>query len=592
MNKSYQNFNEKVKYNLDLVNIASEYVNMEKSGKNYKGLCPFHQEKTPSFMISPDKQLFYCFGCNKGGDIFDFIMEIENITFKESLKILAERAGLELPNQSQRQKQRAQKRDKLFEINNLAARFYHYILLNTETAKPALKYLRERDFTEKDLEKFSLGYAPDKWKTLMNFLLKKGYSRKELKNAGLIQYKNENYYDRFRGRIIFPIFNIRGEVLAFGARLLNEKESSMPKYLNSPGTLIYNKGDNLYGINWAKKSIRKTRMAIIMEGYTDVLTAQRKGLKNTVASLGTSLTSAQARLLKRYAEIAYIAYDADAAGAQAALRGLDILKKSGIKVKVIRLPVDQDPDDYLKDHGVDKFKKLQESALSLMDFKINQIINKENQDSSEDKISLSRKLLNLIVNIEDAIEQDIYIEKIADKLNLREDSIRQELKKYKKDINNNKKNNTAKTNKTNSLNNINKLQEKILKVYIDDPEFRDIIQKNIKIEHFTGLNKKAAKWLFCNNIGNISSGVDTIKDSETKDFLLSLTVKEDFNQEISLSSLKNWLSKLKNNILNKYKQKIYNKLSKNDFINLETLNNLLTNYKKIISQERGELNEQ
>ncbi|MFW6238601.1 MAG: DNA primase, partial [Halanaerobiales bacterium] len=263
-----RDFSQKVKRSVDIVEVVSDYVNLKKVGKNYQALCPFHQENTPSFTVNPENQFYYCFGCGAGGDVYDFLMEIENITFFESLKILAGRVGLEIPNQSRKSRRINKKRETFFELYRLAARFYNYLLRERDIARQAREYLQQRGFEEEEIEKFHLGYAPDRWRALLKFLTGKGYDREELLEAGLISKSNNNYYDRFRNRIIFPIFNVRGEVLSFGGRIINNNIDS-PKYLNSPETLLYSKGDNLYGLNWARDIVRKEGSAVIMEGYTD-----------------------------------------------------------------------------------------------------------------------------------------------------------------------------------------------------------------------------------------------------------------------------------------------------------------------------------
>ncbi|MFW6007285.1 MAG: DNA primase [Halanaerobiales bacterium] len=581
MNTSYEDFKEKVKNSVDIVEVISEYVDLKKVGKNYKGLCPFHQEKTPSFTINPEKQFYHCFGCGVGGDVYEFMMEIENITFKESLNLLSERAGLQPPSRTNKQKEYYNKRDKLFNINNLSARFYHYLLLNKDVGKKALSYLNKRGFTEKDIKKFELGYAPDRWKSLLNFLVKKGYQKEELVKAGLIRKKNSNYYDRFRGRIIFPIFNIRDEVLAFGARLLDEENTDMPKYLNSPGTLIYNKGNNLYGINWAKSSIRKTGEAIIMEGYTDVLTAHKAGINNTVASLGTALTRSQAKVLNRLADIVYIAYDADTAGAAATLRGLDILKKSGLKVKVINLPEGEDPDDFIRNNSKKDFLNLQNKALSLIDFKINQIIGDKDGDNLEveDKVNLSHNIIKVLSSIEDPIEQDVYIQRIAEKMKLDKELIKNELKKVKKKDKNNKKRYNKNINNTKSLSSIIKLERKIIKFYIDFPEYRKDIIKRIKPQFFSNNYKKVAKWLWSNYSQSISTDVKKLEDEKIKSIIMSLLVSEE--NMVNFSTVENWIDKVKGNVIFKNKLKLYKKLQEPDKITLASLNKLLYSYKDI-----------
>lgn len=595
MAKYSREFPQEVKENLDIVDVISEYVNLKKSGKNYKGLCPFHQEKTPSFTVNPENQYYYCFGCGAGGDVFNFLMEIENITFVKSLKLLARRAGLELPTQNEYQKKLNKKREKVFEIYKLTAKFYNYLLLEMDVGLRAVKYLQNRTFTRKEMNRFYLGYAPDRWRALLNFLTKKGYNKAELKKAGLILRSNKNgkYYDRFRGRVIFPIFNVRGEVLAFGGRIINSSDNSGPKYLNSPETLIYNKGDNLYGLNWARKTMRKTDSAVIMEGYTDILRAHKEGITNAVASLGTALTGEQARLLKRYASTVYIAYDADTAGAKATLRGLDILKEAGLTVKIVSLPSNMDPDDFIKEEGKTAFGELQENALNLVDFKIKQIIGDRDKVETEEKIALSRELVELIAGLNDSIEREIYLQKITDRLEISTDVLKERLKQLRREKKRNKKDKkykdsyTKNVNKTNSSNNIIELERKILKAFIEYPGYRDSIISTIEPDFFSVSHQKVAEILWENSNRNIQYIIDNIDENlELKQRLTAFAVEE--YEEITISLVQSWIrGLLENNKLEK-KMEIFRELQADKKIELEDLNNLLVNFQALCKVFRKE----
>jgi len=389
-------FIDELKENVDIVDLISDYLELKKTGNRYKGLCPFHSEKTPSFFVNPDNNFYHCFGCGAGGDSINFVMEIENLTFIESVKMLAERSGMELPDMSNQQRQVYKEREKIFSLNKLAARFYNYLLTDTNMGKEALEYLNKRGFNEEDIKRFNLGYAADEWQLLLNFLKKKDFSMHLIKKAGLISEGNNNsHYDKFRNRVMFPIFNNRGEVIAFGGRILDSEDNYGPKYLNSPETQIFSKKKNLYGLHLAKDRIRKENSCIIMEGYTDVIQAHKNGFKNSIASLGTAFTEEQAKLIKRYAENAYIAYDADTAGNKATLRGLDILNNTGINVKVIELEEGSDPDQLLKNEGSDVFNELIENAVNLIDFKINMIV----KDKNLSEPGIRKKVLRSIVEL-------------------------------------------------------------------------------------------------------------------------------------------------------------------------------------------------
>ncbi len=328
---------EEIRNHCDIVNIISEYVHLKPAGKGFRGLCPFHEEKTPSFMVSPEKQLFHCFGCGEGGNVYNFIMKYEKVSFFEAVKMLAKKSGVSLPANEEKENILYRKKERLSKLNNLVANYYREGLFRTPQGEKILNYLKKRGINDSTIEKYKLGYASAGWDVLTDFLNKKGYSYEDLIKVGLIKKsKTEGkFLDYFRNRIIFPIFDLQGRIIGFGGRVLDD---SLPKYINSPETLIYNKGSNLYSLNFAKEDIRKNNSAIIVEGYTDVLITQQYGFNNVVASLGTALTIKQIELIKRFTDTVLIAYDADSAGNMATLRSLDLLVKSGLEVKVIDLP--------------------------------------------------------------------------------------------------------------------------------------------------------------------------------------------------------------------------------------------------------------
>lgn len=428
------NFVDEIRAKADIVEVISDYLKLELRGKNYLGLCPFHQEKTPSFNVSREKQLYYCFGCGAGGDIFNFLMEIENLPFIEAAKILAERYGVPVPDKTVSPAQRAEEelRDQLFQIHEWTAKFFYYLLMEHQQGKEALAYFEKRGFTRATIEKFRLGYAPQGWTALFHFLQKKGYEPQLLEKSGLVlpskSGRSESHYDRFRDRAMFSIFNQRGQPIAFGGRVMQKDEG--PKYLNSPETLIFEKNQNLYGIHLAKDRMRQTKQAIIMEGYTDVITAHQHGIENAVASLGTSLTENQARLLTRYVEEVYIAYDADTAGQNATIRGLDILKEAGLMVKVITLPDQLDPDDFIREKGGTAFEQCMEDAVSLVDFKLNQIVQKYDIENPDGKVKAVEELLPLFLNIDNAIEKDYLETQIVEQLKVSRQALTAELANF------------------------------------------------------------------------------------------------------------------------------------------------------------------
>ncbi len=421
---------DEIRNRVDIVTLVSEYVTLKKSGKGYKGLCPFHQEKTPSFMVDGQRQIFHCFGCGEGGNIFTFVMKIEKLTFPETVKLLANKAGVQLPVYEKQNNKSIQDKELIFRLNRIAAEFYHKNLFLPQGEK-ALNYLVKRSFNEKIIKKFQLGYAFSGFEHLAHFLLSKKVALADIFKAGL-GFKSTTTgkpIDYFRDRIIFPIINLQGKIIAFGGRVLDDK---LPKYINSPETLVYNKAKNLYGLFQAKQSIRQKNQVIVMEGYTDVLIAHQFGFENAVAPLGTALTSQQIGLLKRFADEVLIAFDSDTAGKNATLRSLSIVKEAGLTVRIVHLPPDSDPADILLQKGKIFFNNLIENALPLIDYKLKILKQQYNPASSEGKINIIKELFPDLNNISSDIELRSEVKKIAERLGLTEESILLDLNQYKK----------------------------------------------------------------------------------------------------------------------------------------------------------------
>ncbi|PJI07070.1 MULTISPECIES: DNA primase [Clostridium] len=407
---------QKVKDLNDIVDIVSEKVKLKHTGRSYSGLCPFHHEKTPSFSVSQDKQIYKCFGCGEAGNVITFVMKTRNFSFVEAVKYLADRVNITIEDSnSKKYSKNKEKYDKLYTINVEAARYFFRNLNSNPKAK---KYFLDRGITEATMRKFGLGYAKNDWRQLLNFMKSKGYTELDLIKAGLIIKKDRAVYDRFRNRVIFPVFNYKGKVIGFGGRVLDD---SKPKYLNSPETDLFKKGTNLYGLNFAiKGNIGNT--FIIVEGYMDCISLHQYGINNAVASLGTALTKDQARLLKRYADKVVISYDADAAGQTATLRGFDILKNTGFDVRVIKIPDGKDPDEFVRRNGKAAFMKLVENAVSIVDYRINRIHENANLKDNEGIIKYVRDVSEIIENL-DPVEKDIYIKKVSEQTGIREQAI-------------------------------------------------------------------------------------------------------------------------------------------------------------------------
>ena len=406
-----EDFIDEVVSRSDIVDIVSEYVALKPSGKGYFGLCPFHNEKTPSFSVSPDRQFYHCFGCGAGGGVVSFVMQLERMEFLESIRLLAERAGMPLPNTMKATDFEKQKdlKDHLFQINRECARYYHQQLFE-ESSSAARAYLKKRGLSDGIIKAFGVGYAPEGWDNALNMLTGKGFALEQLVKAGVVAENQEKgrIYDRFRNRIIFPILHPRGMVLGFGGRVLDD---SQPKYLNSPEGPVFNKGTTLFGLNLVRK-LRPLEYTIIAEGYMDVITMHQYGFGQAVASLGTSMTAEQAKLLRRYAPDVYIAYDGDAAGQKAALRGLDILQEAGLRVKVIRFPKGKDPDETLAGHGPEYFRKLMDQALTLMEYKLEKLRDDYDLSIQDGRVAYGTEAAKLLAKTDNLIERDAHIQRL------------------------------------------------------------------------------------------------------------------------------------------------------------------------------------
>ena len=407
---------EEIKDRIDIVDLISEYVHLKKTGQNWKGLCPFHTEKTPSFTVSPAKQIYHCFGCNSGGDIFTFLTNYENLTFPEALNLLAGKAGVVL-KPSAGGTAPAGSKEKLVSMHKEALNFFQQSL--SKNAK-ALNYLRERGISLEAQQDFSVGYAPKGWNGLINVLKGLGYKPEDMKKAGLVSQGAKGFYDAFRERIMFPIYDLKGDVMAFGGRAL---EGGEPKYLNSPETLIFNKRRVLYGLNRAREEIKKKGFVLFMEGYLDVISAHMHGFSNAVAPLGTALTEEHGKLIRRFTGNIILLFDSDQAGRKAAKNAAKILFENGLNVKVLTFPEGEDPDSFLKKNGRDAFDKLIENRQTIIDFIV--------QGEGDKKVK-AREAVEIICKIPDALLRNDYVKMLSEKLGIHETLVLEELNKARK----------------------------------------------------------------------------------------------------------------------------------------------------------------
>lgn len=415
---------EEIKNSNDIVDVISQYVNLKRSGRNFFGLCPFHKEKSPSFSVSPDKQIFHCFGCGAGGNVIHFISKIENADFKEAIGILANRAGIELPTLNNYEDNKtALLKSKVYEINQIVAEFYHQNLYKP-TSKIGQEYIKKRKLDNRTLKSFLIGYSGN-FDELYRILKQKGFTEEEILASSLVNKTDDGkYIDRFRKRVMFPIQDTRNKVIAFGGRVTDD---SKPKYINSPENIVYSKGRHLFGLNVAKRGELKN--IIIVEGYMDAISLYQRGITNVVASLGTALTEAQGRLLRRYSERVTIGYDSDGAGQAATLRGLEILQNIGCDVRILQISGAKDPDEYVIKYGPERFLKCVEQAISLVEFKVKMLKQSLNLDNINDKIKFLNQVAKILSNVTNSIERELYVEKIANEYNVSKEAIYGEVNK-------------------------------------------------------------------------------------------------------------------------------------------------------------------
>lgn len=423
---------EEIKNRLDIIDVIGGYIKLNKTGANFRAICPFHSEKKPSFFVSPARQIWHCFGCGIGGDMFKFVMQIEGVEFGDALKILAQKAGVELKKQTPEFKKYQTERQRLYEICELATMFFGKQLWEGKTGEAAKKYLISRGIQEESIKKWRIGYAPDVWQGLSDFLTTRGYAKEEVERAGLsLTSEQGSFYDRFRGRIIFPIFDLNSQVVGFGGRVFKDKDKKeIAKYVNTPNTLLYDKSRILYGLDKAKVEIRKKDSCLLVEGYTDVIMSHQAGILNVVATSGTALTPYQLRILKRYSEKLILGFDMDVAGDSATKRGIDLAINQGFNVRVISMPVDKDPADVVSENP-GNWEKIISEHKSIMEFYFDSTLTKFDRKTVDGKKVISKILLPVIKRIPNKIEQSHWVGELAKKLNVKEDDVEEELKKVK-----------------------------------------------------------------------------------------------------------------------------------------------------------------
>ena len=525
-----------VRQSNDIVDVISQYVRLKRSGRNYFGLCPFHNEKSPSFSVSPEKQIFHCFGCGVGGNVFTFLTKIEGINFVEAVQLLAERANIQLPTlENNVDSAKEALKAKVYKVNEFTAKYYHENLYRPES-KIAQEYIKKRKLSNETLKSFQIGFS-GKFDELYKELKKQGFEDREILESGLVN-KNERgqYIDRYRNRLMFPICDVRGRVIAFGGRVLDD---SKPKYINSPENVVYSKGRHLYGLNVAKKYDIKKRL-LIVEGYMDVVSLHQRDIHNVVASLGTALTQQQGYLLRNNTEQIILSYDSDEAGQTAKVRAMEILQNMGCDIRVLQMEGAKDPDEYVIKYGNARFQNLVDKAISVIEFKVKILRQSLNLDSTNDKIKFLNEIAKLIAKIDNSMEREVYIEKIAKEYDVSKEAIYAEVNKltYKENVDEKILNKAKpvikhleKTNEDTVSEAIKRRENTILAILLSgDVNIYQIIKQNIKIEDFKyDIDHKIARKLyeeFENGNSNINSIIDNLSEEEQNH--ITMIMAEDY----------------------------------------------------------------
>lgn len=553
-----------VRENNDIVEVISQYVHLKRSGRNYFGLCPFHNEKSPSFSVSPDKQIFHCFGCGVGGNVITFISKIEGIGFIEAVQNLAERANLVLPTTfNNENSKREELKTKVYKVNAYTADYYHKRLYKPES-KAGQNYVKQRKLTNETLESYNLGFSGN-FDELYRVLRKEGFQDEEILESGLVN-KNDNgkYIDRYRNRFMIPILDVRNRVIAFGGRVLDD---SKPKYINSPENIVYSKGKHLFGLNVAKK--HDTKKLLVVEGYMDAISLHQRGITNVVAALGTALTTNQGWLLRKNTEQIILGFDSDGAGQTAILRAMDVMQNMGCDIRVLQMTGAKDPDEFIIKYGSARFQKLINEAISLLEFKVKILKQDLDLEVAGDKVKFLNEIAKLIAKIDNSIDQEIYIEKLAKGYNISKEAIfgqvnkLQYMDKSKETLNSAKPVVLAKKEKKDDTisEEIIKRENTIIAILINTPETYREIKQNMGVEDFKyDINKKIINALYEElerENSNISLVLDRIEDENIKNHLTAI-MAEDYGITDNKKAIQDIFKKYEREKLEKRRDEIIN----------------------------------
>lgn len=560
---------EEVRQSNDIVEVISQYIHLKRSGRNYFGLCPFHNEKSPSFSVSPDKQIFHCFGCGVGGNVISFISKIEGIGFKEAIEVLAEKANIQLPTlENNLDSKKEELKAKVYKVNSFTAEFYHKRLYE-KGSKIAQEYIKKRQLNNETLKTFKIGFS-GKFDELYQALKKEGFQDAEILESGLVN-KNDNgkYIDRYRNRLMIPILDERNRVIAFGGRVLDD---SKPKYINSPENIVYSKGRNLFGLNVAKKG--DTKRLLVVEGYMDVISLHQRGITNVVAALGTALTTQQGWLLRKNTEQVILGFDSDGAGQTAIMRAMEVMQNMGCDIRVLQITGAKDPDEYILKYGSARFQKLLDNAISLIEFRI-QVMQKDlNLENASDKIKLLNEIAKLISKIDNTIEREIYIEKLSKGYNISKEAIYAEVNKLQysnkqseKILEKEKPIIKKVKEKKEVSEEIKRRENTIIWILLNNSETYKTIKENINIEDFQDeVNKEILKQIYSefeHGNDNLNIVLDHIENEEIQNHLTEI-MAEDYGITDNSKAIEDIVKKYEREKLQKRRDEILTEIEQEE----------------------------
>lgn len=575
----------------DIVETVSSYFPLRKAGANFKAVCPFHHEKTPSFIVNPTKQIFHCFGCGVGGNVVTFVMKQDHLEFPEAIRLLAKKANVEVPSQDKESAKQTNLRQAIFNVNDWAANYFHDVLVSqtSSDAKKARTYLKERSVDLKTVKDFRLGFAPNKWDGLISYLRKNNFTFSLMEKAGLIisKERSEGYYDRFRNRIIFPIFDTREKARAFGARTMDPSDGA--KYINSPETPVYTKGHHLYGFHLAKKAIAQSDSIIIVEGYMDCLIPYQVGIFNIVASLGTALTVEQVRLIRRYTKNVTMLFDADTAGEMAMMRSLDTLIEEGMNVSCVNLEKGEDPDSFVRKFGEEAFRNKVNEAKTLFEYKLDILKQQHDARSVEGRAKISAQMLSTINKYNNEVIRFGYVKQLAYELSISEEALMTELKKVTTTSSyTSSRKVQAQTSNTNFDQQHRVVERNILKLLLEEESYIAITKEEINVVDFQdqkvrNVISRIYDWFEEGKEINVGSLISSFEDQSMQQMIAQLTANEEVVIGDKDKIHRDCINRMKSDRLKMLRQKIRQEIKEAENLgDMDKLNKLKTKFNQLI----------